>query len=171
MHLTLIGHSYGSTVAGQAAHNHHLPIDDLVVVGSPGLGSGVDRATDLGIPSEHVWVGANSRDPVARLGDIGWVNPGQIGIGLGVNPASEEFGAQRFAAETVDVSRPSDRVGGPIEAHTTYFDDNTESLWNLGHIVAGHGDEVLIAQPVTDSWHSDPIDPETSREPTSPSTG
>ncbi len=167
MHMTLIGHSYGSTAVGQGVHDHLLAVDDLVVVGSPGLGRGIDHAGDLGLGPEHVWVGANSRDPVAELGDIGWVNPGRIGLGLGANPASEEFAAQRFEAETVD------HWGGlpsPIEAHTTYFDHNTESLWNLGHIVTGHGEDVRIAQPVTDSWRSDPVDPEAARGPTSPST-
>ena len=73
-HLTAIGHSYGSTTTGHAAHDHGLPVDDLVVVGSPGLGGDVDNADDLGVDPDHVWAGVNSRDPVAYLADHGWVD-------------------------------------------------------------------------------------------------
>ncbi len=48
-HLTVIGYSYGSTTLGHAAHDHGLPADDLVLVGSPGVGSEIDHAADLGL--------------------------------------------------------------------------------------------------------------------------
>lgn len=46
-HNTVIGHSYGSTVIGHGAAGHGLPVDDVVFVGSPGVG--VDHASELGL--------------------------------------------------------------------------------------------------------------------------
>lgn len=37
-HLTLIGHSYGSTTAGHAATDHDIDVDDIVFPGQPGCG-------------------------------------------------------------------------------------------------------------------------------------
>ena len=50
-HVTVVGHSYGSTTVGHAAHDHHLAVDDIVLVGSPGVGGGNHHATDLGVGS------------------------------------------------------------------------------------------------------------------------
>ncbi len=36
-HLTAMGHSYGSTVVGEAAKTGGLPGDDIIVQGSPGM--------------------------------------------------------------------------------------------------------------------------------------
>ncbi len=73
-HLTAIGHSYGSTTAGHGAHDHGLPVDDLVFVGSPGVGGDTNNAGDTGVDPDHVWAGANSRDPIANLGNHGWIH-------------------------------------------------------------------------------------------------
>ncbi|MEH3033175.1 MAG: alpha/beta hydrolase [Aeromicrobium erythreum] len=62
-HLTVIGHSYGSTTVGYALSEHDPDVDDVVVAGSPGLGADVDRAGDLGVDAGHVYVARNSRDP------------------------------------------------------------------------------------------------------------
>ena len=119
MHLTLIGHSYGSTTVGQAAHDHHLPRRRSSSWWAVrGLDPESIEATDLGFREHTSGWAANSRDPVARLGDIGWVHPGRLGLGLGANPASEEFAAQRFRAETVSVGGPFDRdVGSDRGTH------------------------------------------------------
>jgi Alpha/beta hydrolase len=164
VHITAIGHSYGSTTLGQAAHDHAPAIDDLVVLGSPGLGPGVDDVRDLGLSRDHVWVGANSRDPVVQLGDHGWVNPGAIGVGLGSDPAEDDFDAQRFRAESVDRAS-GDNPATAIADHSKYFDHDTESLGNLGYIIADQPELVERADPVTDTWRDDPHDPEWHRDP------
>ena len=52
-HTTLLGHSYGSLVSGRAAVHLGGPIaDDIVFVGSPGVG--VKTATQLRVPAGHV---------------------------------------------------------------------------------------------------------------------
>ncbi|MFJ9593220.1 alpha/beta hydrolase [Streptomyces virginiae] len=64
-HITAIGHSYGSLTVGQAAlQSGGIPgVDDIVLVGSPGTGA--QRAEQLGVGNEHVYVGASDHDPVS----------------------------------------------------------------------------------------------------------
>ncbi|TXS57201.1 alpha/beta hydrolase [Streptomyces sp. t39] len=66
-HLTAVGHSYGSRVAGAATQESGgIPgADDIVLLGSPGVG--VDRAEGLGVGKDHVYVGAAGNDPVTML--------------------------------------------------------------------------------------------------------
>lgn len=157
-HLTAIGHSYGSTTTSYAVGGNDVDVDDLVLIGSPGAGP-ADDAGDFGLGSGQVYVGRDSRDMVAWLGDEGWVGKG--GLGLGRDPSEDEFGAVRFESERHDRGAP-----GLLEDHTSYLDHDTESLYNLGRIVDGHGDEVNRAQHSYDPWHDDPRDPEWDREPT-----
>ncbi|MFJ3974954.1 alpha/beta hydrolase [Streptomyces sp. NPDC090021] len=64
-HITAIGHSYGSLTVGQAAlQSGGIPgADDIVLLGSPGTGA--QRADQLGVGKEHVYVGASDHDPVS----------------------------------------------------------------------------------------------------------
>lgn len=165
-HLTAIGHSYGSTTLGHAASDHGVPVDELVVVGSPGLGGEVDSVDDLGVDPEHVWAGANSRDPIAHLADDGWLGLGTLdGAGLGSDPVEDDFDANRFAAED-----PSRGPGPDLDQHSLYFDHDTESLHNIASIVNGDHGDVRPADHVHDPWHGLPEDPEDDRDPTSPDT-
>ena len=169
-HLTAIGHSYGSTTTGHAAHDHGIPVDDLVFVGSPGVGGDTDSAADTGIDPGHVWAGANSRDPIADLGNHGWIHGETLGgAGLGDDPAEDDFGAQRFRAESA--TRADDALGlDAFGDHSKYFDHNTESLYNIAAIVNGDYADVQHAGPVYDPWYAGPRDPEFDREPTTPQT-
>ena len=161
-HLTAIGHSYGSTTLGHAAHDHGIPVDDIVVVGSPGLGGDTDHAADLGIDPDHVYAGANSRDPVTYLGNHGSFHLETFGgAGLGDDPAEDDFGAHRFEAE--DVTRP----GHPsFDQHSLYFDHDTEALYNIASVVNGDYRDVLLAEPNHDPWYAGVQDPELDRDPT-----
>jgi len=116
-HVTLVGHSYGSTTAALATSRSPGTVDDLVLVGSPGAEA--DRAGDLPVPQGHVWVGASDDDLVTRLG---WFGP---------DPAGATFGAHRFPAE---VTVPGE---GLFDAHGHYFDQAGQSLAHVGQIVAG----------------------------------
>ncbi|WP_016909151.1 alpha/beta hydrolase [Streptomyces xiaopingdaonensis] len=112
-HLTVIGHSYGSTAVGAAAgQGDGLDADDIVALGSPGMAVG--GVEELQTDPEHVWVGASPEDPVIRAAS---------GLTLGPNPAKEGFGAQ-----PVDVGD-----GG----HSSYWDDGGSGLRNQGRIIAG----------------------------------
>lgn len=158
-HLTAVGHSYGSTTTSYAAHGDTMDVDEVVLIGSPGAGP-ADEASDFGVGEDHVYVGRDSRDFVATLGDEGWIGKG--GIGLGTDPSSEDFDATRFEAE--DVNRSWHTNTG--DAHGSYLNNDTESLYNIGRIIDGHGDEVHEADQSHDPWYGPAVDPEADREPT-----
>ena len=163
-HLTVIGHSYGSTTTGLAAHEHGLRAEDVVLVGSPGAGAHAAHAPDLGLGAGHVWVGAASRDPVSWLGDHGWVGTGTAtgGGGLGTDPSTDDFGARRFEAESDDRA-----VVASLSDHERYFDPGSESLHNISEIVTGHYRAVDGARPRHDPWFGPAFDPELVRDPRS----
>jgi pimeloyl-ACP methyl ester carboxylesterase len=153
-HLTVIGHSYGSTTTSYAATDHDLAADDVVLIGSPGAGP-AGEASDFSVGEDHVFVGRNSDDLVAFLGDEGsYHNPG----GLGIDPSSEDFGATRFQAESEHRNGWRD-----IENHSRYYDHDSESLYNLGRIVDGEAGGVNTAEQSYDPWWRPAVDPEKDR--------
>ncbi|UVF79693.1 alpha/beta hydrolase [Gordonia mangrovi] len=133
LNLGLIGHSYGSTTVGWAGDNERMSddLDTVTLLGSPGAG-GIATADEFGIGATNVYVGAASDDAVAHLGGA----TANTGIsGLGIDPATTAFGAERFRAEGGDVA--------PILGnHSSYFQIGSESLENLGRIVAGRGGDI-----------------------------
>jgi hypothetical protein len=128
-HHTLVGHSYGSTVIGHAARDGHLPVDDIVAVGSPGMG--VQAAAELRIPADRVWVVEDNQDPVADVG--------QLGGWHGQDPSEGSFGANQLPADP-DGIRPSNPFEYSIEEHLGYFwntPEHRQSAENIGDIIAG----------------------------------
>lgn len=102
---TLIGHSYGSVVIGVAGRSGPLNADDLVVLGSPGMG--VRSSADL---PARVWASTAANDPI-RLA------PPAI---HGPDPVSRGFGATTFA---------SARMG-----HSGYLDPGNPALDTVARI-------------------------------------
>ncbi|GAA2938059.1 alpha/beta hydrolase [Kitasatospora cinereorecta] len=158
-HLTAIGHSYGSRTLGAAAQQGGgMPgVDDIVLVGSPGVGVG--RAEDLGVGKEHVFVGAAENDLVTKLpskqqvalgaasgpfayvvGDI--ADQGDDDLWFGKDPASEAFGARRFQVD--DGPRVVGSSGLTIDAHSQYFDPirDAASANNVALISAGRSEKI-----------------------------
>ncbi|MET8249632.1 alpha/beta hydrolase [Streptomyces sp. NPDC005202] len=183
-HITAIGHSYGSLTVGTAAKEAGgIPgVDDIVLVGSPGVG--VDKASDLGVGKEHVWVGSAENDVVTKLplpkegggallgGGLGAIAGGPAGallggaaggsvsdsddndLWFGKDPASAEFGANRFKTlpGPTLVSVPdvwdSDLT---IDAHSNYFNPepgkDQVSARNIAAVVAGEPGYVSREKP------------------------
>lgn len=168
-HLTAIGHSYGSrTVGAAAAVPGGIPgVDDIILVGSPGVG--VDHAVDLGVGSEHVFVGAAANDPVTKLpsktqvvvGGVGLVvggpggaylagdlaDPGDDDLWFGKDPASKAFGARRFP-----VADGPPLVGGggiSLDSHSNYFSPERDAVSadSIALIVSGHSDRLKMEEP------------------------
>lgn len=124
-HHTLVGHSYGSTVIGYAARDGGLPVDDIVLVGSPGVG--VDTAAQLDVPADRVWVVEDNQD---RIADLNW---------FGKDPGDDAFGANQVAAEP-EGRRPSNVGEYTDAAHLDYFwnkPETQQSYDNIGDIIAG----------------------------------
>ncbi|MFJ8625595.1 alpha/beta hydrolase [Kitasatospora sp. NPDC093550] len=142
LHITAVGHSYGSYLVGQATMiatrpgSHDAPPDDVVFIGSPGVGA--DRASDLHMPSGHVWVGAADNDVVTHAPSKFSLDPDECWYGR--DPSSRHFGANRFTVD--DWSR-----GNPIDAHTKYLNGRGgPSLDNIAAIVSGSGDVKLTGR-------------------------
>ncbi len=121
-HVTLVGHSYGSTVIGAAMRSGPRRADDLVLFGSPGVLA--DDVGELGLSGRRVYVGEAPFDPVADLGAFG-ADPGDPGFGATPVRADPEPGLPWSVRLT--------------EAHSHYFDPGSESLRNVARVVVGHG--------------------------------
>jgi hypothetical protein len=137
-HITAIGHSYGSTVLGEAAsHGDGLAVDDIVAVGSPGMR--VDNASQFNVPTDHVWAGAAADDnfvarpenTAAKISfwgdDIGELANKYI---HGPGPHYPEFGGNVLSIDT--------------HGHSGYWGANSTSLRNQAAIVVGSYDRVAL---------------------------
>lgn len=143
---TVLGHSYGSLVVGSAAARPGLAADDVVFVGSPGVG--VDSAAELHVPPGRVWSTTSHRDIVQWAA----VSPRSVAEDLvlsvavpggavtaftrpedelyfGTNPSDPAFGARVFASR-------------PDAGHLGYWDPGSESLDALAAITTGRGDVI-----------------------------
>jgi len=106
---TIIGHSYGSVVVGVAGRSGSLAADDLIVLGSPGMG--VRSAAEL---PARVWASTAPNDPI-RLAPPAILGPDPIGRG---------FGARTFA---------SARMG-----HSGYFHPTNPALDTMAAVASDH---------------------------------
>lgn len=121
--LTMTGHSYGSTTVGTAARDEGLAVDNMIFIGSPGVG--VDSAEDLGINPDNVWASRNPADVI------------QFTMFHGEDPTGDEFGGNTFFS---DVSRDLSRWNpgpGMIDNHSAYWDEGNVSRENMALIVTG----------------------------------
>lgn len=123
-HTSVIGHSYGSVVVGEAAKNGNgLAVDEIIVAGSPGMH--VQHAKDLNIDPKHVWAAEADGDPVPELGVLkhgrgGWFD-------FPNTPTSDDFGANQISTDG-------------NHGHSEYWENNDEphsALRNQAAIVTG----------------------------------
>lgn len=147
----VFGYSYGSTTTAHAGRGERLAgqVRTITLIGSPGAGP-LRQAGDFGLEPEHVFVASSSRDLVTALGGrtqgstSGLLSSiaGFFGLGLGVDPAMDFFGAVRVTAEVpAAMNRPL-----ILGTHHTYYQHanpaadpmaRSEALVNLGRIAAG----------------------------------
>ncbi|MEU5130122.1 alpha/beta hydrolase [Streptomyces mobaraensis] len=159
-HVTALGHSYGSLAVGKASQQGEgLPADDVILVGSPG--TGVDRAADLGVGADHVYVGAAENDQVTNFPPsfeqmkhwTDYIAPGsEFGTkqaAFGVDPASKNFGGHRFSVAPGEDTGLRGLLTGDLPAHSVYFKENEggDSLRNIALVVTGNGDHISVAAP------------------------
>ncbi|HEX6342882.1 alpha/beta hydrolase [Umezawaea sp.] len=137
-HLTVIGHSYGSTTVGYAGMNG-LAADDIAFVGSPGVGaSNVDQ---LSVGAGHVYAGATEHDPVVQGTSSDWFTAD----GSSTGPYDKDFGATVFGTP-----EPAHLV----DAHSQYYAEGSESVSNLAKIATGDGGSVT-----SQKWYDSPVGP------------
>lgn len=138
---TVLGHSYGTLVAGETMRDHRdLPVDNAILVGSPGVG--VNHAKDLNVPADHVWAATAKNDLVnvapPPAGQLAPLNPmaymrlfDDHSIMYGNDPTSDEFGGQTF--KVADGGLPG--TDGFMPAHSQYWEG--DSLNSMAKIVTG----------------------------------
>ena len=140
-HVTAIGHSYGSTVVGEAALTGRLQVDDIITAGSPGTHA--DHASELMADPRHVWAGSAPDDPVSNavgnpysaglLASAGHPNNplgGLVVAGVwaydqahGPSPHYPGFGANQYVVDT--------------SGHSDYWQPGSESLRNQARVIVG----------------------------------
>jgi hypothetical protein len=125
-HNTVIGHSYGTTTVGYAARDS-LAANELIFVGSPGVG--VDHAADLHIEgtASNVWASTAANDVIQVTGMNDTMR-------FGENPDNPAFGGRQFAA--------ADGSWNPVSTHSEYWDPQNPSRRNIAYIVTGQTDRV-----------------------------
>jgi hypothetical protein len=108
-HITVFGHSYGSTVAGIAAYDG-MEADDVAFLGSPGVGRLVD-AEDF--PQKRIWAARTKDDIIAAIADLF----------LGADPFRKSFGARRIPVDPEQ------------KGHSEYYQERSTGLANLARIM------------------------------------
>jgi pimeloyl-ACP methyl ester carboxylesterase len=109
-HLTVVGHSYGTVVVGQALRGG-LDVDDAVVLGSPGMD--VSDRKDLGSPTVKLWATRHRGHDYIPLLPV-----------HGEDPAAPGFHAERFRSDGV-------------KDHSDYFQVGSPALRNIALIAVG----------------------------------
>ncbi len=157
-HVTVMGHSYGSTTVADAFAMHNMHATDAVLLGCPGTDM-AHRAADFHLDGGHVFVGDASTDPVGMLGQLDGTSkhffgndiPGQVlgrDPGLGTDPAADGFGSVRFRAEV-----PGSNGINPHD-HSYYYHRGSEALYGMADIVSGHGDQLQADGMTAEHRHS-----------------
>ena len=146
-HLTVIGHSYGSTTSSYAAAGG-MDADSLVLIGSPGASGGVGPRLRPQHADRPGLRGRGRPRPLSWLGGEDGVFPGtwDDDLGLGADPAQHDFGAINFAVDNGQEFHGTGLVTtGFMENHVNYFDDpnaphrhTNEALVNLANIAPGN---------------------------------
>ncbi|MFF2951916.1 alpha/beta hydrolase [Kitasatospora sp. NPDC057965] len=136
---TILAHSYGTTTVGYALRDKGLPVDNVVLVASPG--AGVEHARDLGVDPSHVFVAKGDIDKIdmaPALSADKLVSNGVNNLGSwygvvqdpnhhlihGRDPMIPDFGARVI---------PTD----PGTGHSDYWNPHSKSLQVMGEIIAG----------------------------------
>ncbi|OBH26754.1 hypothetical protein A5692_26425 [Mycobacterium sp. E342] len=153
-HVTVLGHSYGSTTVADAFALHGMHANDAVLLGCPGTDA-AQSAAQFHLDGGHVFVGDASTDPVGMLGHLDGASKKLFGENffgtnpsLGADPAVDGFGSVRFRAEVPgsDGINPHD--------HSYYYHRGSEALYGMADIVSGHGDQLQADGMTAEHRHS-----------------
>ncbi|MBD0693844.1 alpha/beta hydrolase [Streptomyces sp. CBMA123] len=135
---TILGHSYGTTTVGYTMKDHGLPVDNVVLIASPG--AGVDTAKDLRIDPSHVYA---AQSPADMIGMASAVDPGGFVDNFWDNTKAD-FGfddgdhhlihgrqttTPQFGANVMPVD--------PNAGHSDYWNNGSPTLAAMGQVIAG----------------------------------
>jgi Alpha/beta hydrolase len=147
-HITVVGHSYGSTTVADAFARNNMRANDAILLGCPGTDL-AHGAADFHLDGGHVYVGSASTDPITWIGEssgvpVEWLK-GRLGgsgihlppdAGLGRDPAGDSYGSIRFRAEVPDSESANERH------HSHYYMMGSEALRAMTDIVSGHSERL-----------------------------
>lgn len=144
-HVTVIGHSYGSTTVADAFAGSGMKANDAVLIGCPGTDL-AKSAADFHVDGGQVYVGSASTDPVSWLGNPGAIPANVLNemlgypvgaqAGLGTDPAGDEYGSVRFRAEVAGED------GVSFHDHSRYYEKGSEALRAMTDIASGHSERL-----------------------------
>jgi uncharacterized protein YukE len=134
--LTVIGHSYGSVVTGDALANHGLRPSNVVVLGSPGVT--VDSTTGLHLQPSQFFAEKAAGDYVAALAG-----------GYGVDPSSAAFGGTRLATNAP--GRPA------VNGHSGYWAPGSQSVQGIADVINQHVPAIDVQPPSAGDYVKAPV--------------
>ncbi|GAB4011940.1 alpha/beta hydrolase [Nocardioides ultimimeridianus] len=126
VHLTALGHSYGSTTTGYALQHAATGVDDAVLFGSPGPGTG--NRGDLHVP--NLYVIENDNDLVADGGIFGGDPSFMDGVTHLQSHAASHDGASYLGTT----------------GHTSYLDNGSTAQHNMAAVLTGIHGELITGQ-------------------------
>ncbi|MFF1791387.1 alpha/beta hydrolase [Kitasatospora sp. NPDC058243] len=135
---TVLAHSYGTTTVGYAMRDKGLPVDNVVLIASPGCG--VENAKDLNIDPSRVYV---AQSPADAIGWAAATDPGGMTDNIVDNVASSwglgdgdhhlihgrQTTVPQFGAQVLPTN--------PNAGHSDYWNDDSPTLTSMGQIIAG----------------------------------
>ncbi|MFD8705624.1 alpha/beta hydrolase [Kitasatospora sp. NPDC059648] len=135
---TILAHSYGTTTVGYTMRDHGLPVDNAVLIASPG--AGVENAKDLRIDPNHVYAAQSPADAIgwaaatdpSGMGDNVWDNI-KTDWGFGDGDHHLMYGRQTTAPQFGANVMPVD----PNAGHSDYWNDGSPTLAAMGQVIAG----------------------------------
>lgn len=128
-HISVAGHSYGSTTAGIALTQVNPGVvDELIQFGSPG--SGAQDVSEFRVPEGHAWVSATDykQDMVQGVGDD-WR--------FGKNPATMK-GYNHLSGDVGEKGVDKSMIY-PFQKHNGYFAQFSEANEDISRVIAGRG--------------------------------
>ncbi|MER7672386.1 alpha/beta hydrolase [Kitasatospora sp. NPDC096128] len=151
---TVLAHSYGTTTVGYTMRDKGLPVDNVVLIASPG--AGVEHARDLGIDPSHVyaaqsdgdsigWADAadpkgmakNIRDYYAEIWGVGNYYTGVDANGVHVGGVDTDNHMIHGRQTTVPEFGAHILPTNPKGDHSDYWNDNSPTLPAMGEVIAG----------------------------------
>ncbi|MFI8517542.1 alpha/beta hydrolase [Streptomyces sp. NPDC085481] len=173
-HLTVTGHSYGSTVVGSAARQGTLPVDDVFVMGSPGMQVG--SAGDLDVSKGHVFSAEADSNPYLKglrlpgpLDALTDDKYGGFNVPFVTSDPVPDIGGWGHAPKKLDIDVLPSWIDGDgmsvvkpqtptnpdfgativdtdgSRGHSGYWDEGTESLLNQARVTVGKYGQVTHA--------------------------
>ncbi|HWD82145.1 MAG TPA: alpha/beta hydrolase [Kribbella sp.] len=122
--VTVVAHSYGSDVAGQAVLKSGARPTRLVMTGSPGIEKHIDEAADFVQPPTRLFT---ERAPGDYVSYSEWHGP---------DPANFPDAIRMATADP----RGEDPVS--VHWHNEYYRPNSEALRNIGRVVRGDLEDI-----------------------------